>query len=35
VIAHLRGRMIDGVVTLDEAKLEKITEYRRQYGASQ
>ena len=34
VIAHLRGRMIDGVVTLDEARLEKITEYRRQYGAS-
>jgi orotate phosphoribosyltransferase len=34
VIAHLCGRTIDGVVTLDEAMLEKITEYRRQYGAS-
>jgi orotate phosphoribosyltransferase len=35
VIAHLRGRTIDGAVVLNDAMQEKIFNYRRQYGASQ
>jgi orotate phosphoribosyltransferase len=35
VIAHLHGRSIDGTVVLDDKLLDKISDYRRRYGAEE